>query len=175
MSTEKAAYVVLQKDGPFEVRRYDPLVLAVSRENDLRGYSGFNVLFDYIQGGNRESRKLSMTAPVLNNLDDKPLTTAFVMPSGMTRAALPTPNAAGPELVEVPTRVMASVVFPGNIGTDLLARKKNELLDWVREQGFAVSGSVELARYNPPFLPGFVKRNELLVEVSGVDRRTGSV
>ena len=88
MSTEKAAYIVLQKDGPFEVRRYDPLVLAVSRENDLRGYSGFNVLFDYIQGGNRESRKLSMTAPVLNNLDDKPLTTAFVMPSGMTRAAL---------------------------------------------------------------------------------------
>ena len=123
MSTAQAAYVVLEKNAAFEVRRYEPHVLAVSRESDLRGYSGFNVLFDYISGGNRESKKISMTAPVLNNLDDKPLTTAFVMPSGLTLANLPQPNASGPDLVEVP------------------------------------------ARYNPPYLPGFVKRNELLVEV----------
>lgn len=165
MSTEQAAYVVLQKNGSFEVRRYEPHVLAVSRESDLRGYSGFNVLFDYISGGNRESRKISMTAPVLNNLDDKPLTTSFVMPSGMTLAALPKPNASGPDLVEVPARDMAAVVFSGNIGTELLARRKSELLDWIREQGLAATGPIELARYNPPFLPGFVKRNELLVEV----------
>jgi hypothetical protein len=165
LSVQQSAYVVLRKAGTVEVRRYEPQVLAVSRESDLRGYSGFNVLFDYISGGNRDARKISMTSPVLNNLDDKPLTTAFVMPPGMTLAALPQPNASGPDLMEVPERVVAALLFSGNIGTDLLARKKTELLDWIREQGLSAEGPVELARYNPPFLPGFLKRNELLVPV----------
>ena len=166
MSVEQSVYSVLQKNGTFELRRYEPQILAVSRESDLRGYSGFNVLFDYISGGNRDARKISMTAPVLNNLDDKPLTTAFVMPPGMRLADLPQPNASGPALVEVPARDMAAVTFSGNIGTALLARKKDELLVWVSGQGLATTGPVELARYNPPFLPGFLKRNELLVEVA---------
>jgi hypothetical protein len=166
MSTQQAVYVVRRKDGSFELRRYEPHVLAVSRESDLRGYSGFNVLFDYISGGNRDSRKISMTAPVLNNLDDQPLTTAFVMPAGSTLDQLPQPNASGPDLVAVPGRDRVSLAFPGNIGTALLARKKEELLAWVRAQGLVATGPVELARYNPPFLPGFLKRNELLVEVA---------
>jgi len=140
LSVQQSVYVVLRKSGSFEVRRYEPQVLAVSRESDLRGYSGFNVLFDYISGGNRDARKISMTAPVLSNLDDKPLTTAFVMPPGMKLASLPQPNASGPDLVEVPERVMAALLFPGNIATERLARRKTELLDWVREQGFVAVG-----------------------------------
>jgi hypothetical protein len=80
MAVEQASYKVIIKEGNFEVRFYDPMVVAVSTENDIKGYSGFNILFNYISGQNKESKKISMTAPVLNNLDDEQLTTAFVMP-----------------------------------------------------------------------------------------------
>ena len=36
---------------------------------------------------------------------------------------------------------------------------------WLKSIKFNL-GSAELARYNPPFVPGFLKRNEVLLEVN---------
>ena len=151
------------------------LVLAISRESDLRGYSGFNAVFNYISGDNRGSRRIAMTAPVINNLDEKPLTTAFVMPKQYHSADdLPEPNDPDMRLVEVPERLVAAVTFSGTINRDLLERKKAELLEFVKKQRLNGIGGIELARYNPPFIPGFIRRNELLLEVEPMPAGTGS-
>lgn len=166
MSVEQATYKVLDTDGSCELRLYEPLVLAVSRESDLRGYSGFNAVFNYISGDNRGARRISMTAPVINNLDDQPLKTAFVMPKQFRSARdLPEPNDPDLRLVEVPERLVAAITFSGNIRRELLADKKAELLAFVRSQRLTAIGGIELARYNPPFIPGFIKHNELLLAV----------
>jgi hypothetical protein len=51
------------------------------------------------------------------------------------------------------------------VNADKIAEKKSELLDWLREKHISGIGLIELARYNPPFIPGFIKHNELLIEV----------
>ena len=166
MAVGKAAYRVDEKDGSFEIRTYEPMVLAVSREIDLRGYSGFNVLFNYISGNNQDSKKISMTAPVLNKLDEQDLTTAFVMPPAYKHPdELPQPADPDLELREIPTRRVAAIIFSGNTSRRLISQKQAELLEWIKGRHLTSVGPIDLARYNPPFLPGFVKRNEILIEI----------
>lgn len=166
MAVEQASYKVIIKEGNFEVRFYDPLVVAVSTENDIKGYSGFNILFNYISGQNKESKKISMTAPVLNNLDGEQLTTAFVMPKQYSMEVLPQPENPELQFKEIPKRHVASITFSGNINQELVNKKKQELMKWLQEKDITTIGSAELARYNPPFIPGFIKRNEVLIEVN---------
>jgi hypothetical protein len=61
---------------------------------------------------------------------------------------------------------MASITFSGNINQEIIDRKKQELIKWLKEKNITTIGSAELARYNPPFVPGFLKRNEVLIEVN---------
>jgi hypothetical protein len=165
MAVEQAAYKVLLKEGNFEVRLYEPMVLAVSNENDLKGYSGFNLLFNYISGQNRESKKIAMTAPVINNLDNEQPTMAFVMPKEYSLDNLPQPLQAELALKEIPERYVASISFSGNINQKVIEKKKHELTEWLKEKGITAKANLELARYNPPFIPGFIKHNEIIVAV----------
>ena len=166
MAVEQASYKVIIKEGNFEVRFYDPMVVAVSTENDLKGHSGFNILFSFISGQNKESKKISMTAPVLNNLDGEKLTTAFVMPKQYSMEGLPQPKNPELQFKEIPERYMASITFSGNINQEIIDKKKQELIMWLKEKNISTLGSAELARYNPPFIPGFLKRNEVIIEVN---------
>ena len=166
MAVEQASYNVIIKEGNFEVRFYNPMVVAVSTENDIKGYSGFNVLFNFISGQNKESKKIAMTAPVINNLGDEQLTTAFVMPKEYSIDNLPEPSQPGLEFKEVAERYVASITFSGNINQKIIEKKKLELTAWLKEKGITTVGTPELARYNPPFIPGFFKRNEVLLEVN---------
>jgi hypothetical protein len=166
LAVEQASYKVIIKEGNFEIRFYDPMVVAVSKENDIKGYSGFNLLFNYISGKNKESKKISMTAPVLNNLDTKHLTTAFVMPQQYNLEILPQPLNPELQFKEIPERYMAAITFSGNINQEIIDKKKLDLIKWLKEKDITTMGSAELARYNPPFVPGFIKRNEVLIEVN---------
>lgn len=42
-----------------------------------------------------------------------------------------------------------------------------KLESWVRKRGLRVAGDPVWARYNPPFAPWFLRRNEILVPVDG--------
>ena len=166
MAVEKATYKVIIKEGNFEVRLYEPMIVLVSQENDLKGTSGFNQLFNYISGRNKESKKIAMTAPVINNLDDEQFTIAFVMPKEYSLEDLPQPLHSELQFKEIPERHVATISFSGNINQEIIEKKKNELMEWLKEKRITAIGSIELARYNPPFIPGLFKRNELLVEVN---------
>ncbi len=166
MAVEKASYKVIIKDRNFEVRIYDPMIVAISAETDLRGSSGFNQLFNYISGRNQESRKIAMTAPVINNLDDEQSNIAFVMPKEYNMEELPQPLNPELQFKEIPERYVAAITFSGNINKEIIEKKRHELVEWLKEKQITVIGSTELARYNPPFIPGFIKHNELLVEVN---------
>ena len=165
MPVEKAAYKILIKEGNFEVRLYEPMIIVSTAESDLRGYSGFNKLFNYISGKNRESKKIAMTAPVINQLEGEQKTTAFVMPKAYNLKDLPQPMDSELHLKEIQERKVAALIFSGNINPLKIEQKKQELTAWLSEKQITTAGSFELARYNPPFVPGFIKRNEILVAV----------
>lgn len=165
MAIEKPKYQVIVQDGSFEIRKYEPLLRTESRETDLRGGSGFNAIFNYISGYNQSNTKISMTSPVINTIEDNKQTIAFVMPSSFTPSSLPKPNDPNLQIVSVPERIVATLRFSGNVERMRLDGFKDDLNDWLKKQSYIGVGSFELARYNPPFIPGFMKHNELMIEV----------
>ncbi len=166
MKYESASYDVLLKDGDYEIRRYHPMILAKTKERSLSGAYGFNEIFNYISKDNDKNQKISMTTPVINDLHQtSPISTAFVMPKAYTIDTLPTPNSSNTQLVTVKERVMAIVRFSQSVDPKRIFEQQQRLLEWIEKRNLKVISDFMLARYNPPFIPGFLKRNEIMVEI----------
>ena len=186
MAVEEAKYTVVEKDGSFEIRDYAPYVLAevtVKAGLEDAGNIAFNRLFGYITGKNRTRAKIAMTAPVSQEpasrkiamtapVSQEPATgggwsVSFTMPASCTMENLPTPEDAGVTLRPVPARRMAAVRYSGRWTEKGYLLHKAELTVWIAKKGLAVAGDAVWARYNPPFTPWFLRRNEILIPISG--------
>ena len=72
MATQEAEYSVLEKQSNFELRQYEPQIVAETFvEGDFKevGNEGFRRLFGYISGKNRKQQSIPMTAPVSQEAD----------------------------------------------------------------------------------------------------------
>jgi hypothetical protein len=186
MAIEEAKYKVVEKDNRFEIRDYTPHILAETIvEGDLKGAGNkaFNRLFRYISGDNRSRKKVAMTAPVSQQpMGEKIEMTApvgqrrvqekwavsFMMPASYTIETLPEPEDPNITLRQVPARRMASVRYSGFWTEKRYLRYKSELESWIKEKGLTIVGDPMWARYNPPFTPWFLRRNEILIPISTV-------
>lgn len=163
---EQPKYELIHKEGPFELRRYQSFTMIEAADRDLASYQGFRLAFDFIQGENQNQQKISMTAPVVNNMNNEGIqTTAFVMPPKMNHDDVPLPNNQSLRKVLVPERICAVYRFSSNPKMTIIRNYETNLRKWIDAQGYAINGELQLARYNPPFIPGFLKRNELWIEV----------
>ena len=188
MAIEEATYKVVKKDDKFEIRDYAPHILAETVvEGDLEqaGNKAFNKLFRYISGDNRSRDKVEMTAPVSQEpMGEKIKMTApvgqqrvqerwavsFMMPASYTLETLPEPEDPKVTLRQVPARRIATVRYSGFWSEKNYLRYKLELESWIHEQGLTIVGDPIWARYNPPFTPWFLRRNEILIPVdAGAD------
>jgi effector-binding domain-containing protein len=186
MAIEEAKYNVVEKDNRFEIRDYAPHILAETIvEGDLEeaGNKAFNRLFRYISGDNRSRKKVAMTAPVSQQpMGEKIKMTApvgqrrvqekwavsFMMPVSYTIETLPEPENQDVTLRQVPARWMASVTYSGFWSEKRYLRYKSELESWIKERGLTIVGDPIWARYNPPFTPWFLRRNEILIPITTV-------
>ena len=95
---ETPNYTLLEKKGLFEIRIYDPVILAITNvKSNYREstYTGFRRIANYIFGGNNENMEIAMTAPVLASSpvnNDGIYNIAFVMPKEHPLSNLPKPN-----------------------------------------------------------------------------------
>jgi len=170
---EEPDYDVVRKDGDIEIRDYDAVVVA---ETVKTGYHekarrrGFETLYDYIAANNRSGKKIAMTVPVLQQLSEsagrtKGWAIRFVMPKKYTKASLPTPNASDVTLHDVPARRLVSVRFNGAFSASLASKKLMSLYNYVADENLKQKGDPIYAFYNAPWTPGFMRRNEILIEV----------
>jgi hypothetical protein len=185
-ATEEPAFDTLKSSGDFEVRRYAPMIVAETLVDGALGSAsndGFRVIAGYIFGNNESvakggSEKIAMTAPVaMEPTAEKiamtaPVTTEasgnryrmhFVMPSQYTMATLPKPKDERVKLREVPAHRMAVVKFSGLSGEGKVKEKTEELLAWMKAEGLEAGGTPQLARYDPPWVLPFLRRNEVMV------------
>jgi hypothetical protein len=166
---EEPDYQVLESDGAVEIRRYPQLVTAGTEQRGQRTQAlndGFRVLADYIFAKSRAGEKLPMTAPVLSDSDGGgSWRTRFVMPTGKARAALPTPP-SGVDLVSEPSRRVAAIRFSGRADDETLETKENALRSWLQTRSLPHEGRAVHAFYNAPFLPGPLRRNEVIIVLS---------
>lgn len=183
MAIEEAPYKVVQTSGIFEVRDYEPHILAetlVDGTLEDAGNKAFRRLFNYISGANhtrssiamtapvsQESSglKISMTAPVSQQASAGKWAVSFMMPASYTLATLPVPDDSSITLRQVPARRMAAVRYSGTWSEKNYLENKEKLETWIQENGFKISGEPVWARYNPPFTLWFLRRNEILIPV----------
>ena len=168
VALEEPEYEVIAETAAYEVRRYQPYVVA---EVDVRGKSadsqGFRALAGYIFGDNEASEKMQMTAPVESRETDdgNDITYAFVMESKYTLDTLPNPDNERIRLRNKPSRVVAALRFSGRWTEANVAKHERQLLSALQADGITRLGKLELARYNSPFTPWFLRRNELMVAI----------
>ena len=186
MATEEAKYAVLEKEGHFELRQYEPFIVAetlVEGDFDEVGNAGFRRLFRYISGDNQAKRPISMTSPVAQEMKSEkismtaPVTQqkggnrwsiAFVMPAEYTMDSLPIPNDARITLRAIPARLLAAITYSGTWSESRYEEHKALLDQMMSKRKLRTAGEYIYARYNPPFTPWFMRRNEVLVPVERI-------
>jgi hypothetical protein len=168
-AVEELAYAVETVIGPVEVRRYAPHMLATVRVDgdfEQAGNAAFRPLFDYIAGGNEASEKISMTAPVLQAAGASGWDVSFVMPSRFDAGTLPFPDADQVEIRSETAVLMAALRYSGRWTAANYERHEATLRQTLRGADYRTCGAPLWARYNPPFVPWFLRRNEVLIPVA---------
>jgi hypothetical protein len=184
IAVETPPFKSVLRDGSFEVRDYPALVVAevtVAGEQKDAASKGFRLLAGYIFGANTRRQHIAMTAPVAQQATgEKIAMTApvaqtpdasgtwvirFTMPRAWTLETLPVPDDARVTLrTTAPTRV-AVLRFSGLARPDDVQANTRALLARAASHGLHASGPVSLAQYNPPWTLGFMRRNEVMVQV----------
>jgi effector-binding domain-containing protein len=162
--TEQQPYTVVERRGEVEIRRYPEHTVAevvVEGEFDRAGNRGFRPLFGYIQQGG-----IAMTAPVVQTPGAEGNAVAFVMPEGRTAETLPRPGDPDVHLRTIPERTAAAVRFSGWGNAGDLERRGSRLVQALAGSGWTPVGPVRLARFNAPFVPPFLRHNEVVVDVT---------
>jgi hypothetical protein len=188
MAIERAKYTVVEREGNFELRQYEPHLVAetiVEGDFDEVGNEGFRRLFDYISGKNRKQQSISMTAPVSQEADSEKISMTapvnqvrmggkyritFLMPAKYTMETLPEPLDTRVELKEVPGQFIAALRYSGTWSRDRYEKKRVRLQALMRQKGLEPAGEAIFARYNSPFMPWFLRRNEVLIPVENGSR-----
>ncbi|RKT47527.1 SOUL family heme-binding protein [Thiocapsa rosea] len=186
-NVETPEYVAVESDGAFEIRDYPALVVAETTRTGARREAlgaGFGPLARYIFAKERGGEKIAMTAPVIQQRPDAPAeriamtapviqsqtgedawSVRFIMPSGYSLEALPAPGNSEVRLREIPAQRRAAVRFSGSTTDDALAEQGAALRAWMTARGLAATGPAVFAYYNDPFTPGFLRRNEVLIDI----------
>lgn len=169
LAIEEPSFVVVEQVDAMELREYRPYYIVstpAGTEFESAGNQGFRTLFRYISGANASNEEISMTAPVIQSRAADGWSLAFVVPAGYAPDAIPAPQGPGVQIEAVPGGLYAATRFSGGWGESRFMEHEAELLAAIEAAGFAVCGPARYARYDPPFKPPFLRRNEIIVPVA---------
>tara|TARA_Y100000996_G_scaffold233400_1_gene183637 strand:- start:259 stop:933 length:675 start_codon:yes stop_codon:yes gene_type:complete len=182
---EEPKYSVLKEYETFEIRSYDSYLVAevdVEGAYNETGNEAFRILAGYIFGDNQSSMKMNMTAPVeseaiqpsermnmtapvFSNKNINGYTYRFVMESKYTQETLPVPNNSKIRITEIKNRVMAVIGFSGRWSQKNFEKHEQILVNDLKNEGIGIASEAIYARYNAPFTPWFLRRNEIMYEI----------
>lgn len=188
--TEQQRYELVRRYPHFELRRYPAYVVAetkVAASFDRAGNIAFRRLFNYISGNNSARGKLPMTAPVIQEPGppeklamtapvlqsgstaghDGPdeFVVAFVLPAGVTAETAPVPDDPDVTVRAVPGSLAAALRFSGSGSAAAFERRTSGLQAALTLAGLTPVGPPRFARFDPPFKPWFLRRNEVVQDV----------
>lgn len=159
VSTPEPPYGVVQTIGSdVEIREYEAQtwISAPAGEDN----ASFRILASYIFGDNEQDQKIAMTAPVIS--DER---MSFILPEDLSKATAPTPNGQPIEFTNVPNRRVATLQFSWWTDTERVDEKTQTLLETLARNDIETVGEPFLMRYNDPWTPPFMRRNEVAIVV----------
>ena len=186
LGTEQPKYRVLESlGGGVEVREYAKRIAAEvtvdAQSPDQARSEGFNKLAGYIFGNNRQRQSIAMTSPVEINVKGQSIamtspvevnsrggamTMRFFMPASFSTADLPQPNDAMIQIIEVSPATVAVLQYSGSTKETVVAAKTVALLERLKYSQWKVAGPSKALFYNPPWTIPFLRRNEVVLEVT---------
>jgi hypothetical protein len=187
MAIEEPHYTVISAEGPFEVREYAGYRVAqtlVEGRFEEVGNEAFRRLFAYISGANRASAKITMTAPVEQQAAAQPAPVkipmtapveqqavgdrwrvAFVLPASYTIDSAPQPTDERVQIAEVAPRRVAVLRYRGTWSLSRYDEHLAQLRGFITTHRMIATGEPIWDRYDPPFMPWFLRRNEIQIPV----------
>lgn len=183
LAVEEAQYEVIQKDDAIEIRSYAPSIVAETVVNDEfedAGNRAFRKLFKYISGDNKGRNKIAMTAPVAQEKRSEKIAmtapvgqratgegwaVSFMMPSGYTLDTIPEPDDPDVVLRDIPAYRAAAIRYSGLWSEEKYLEHLEQLQAWMERNDLEAAGEPVWARYNAPFTPWFMRRNEILIPI----------
>ena len=178
---EEPKFTVIRQYDGFEIREYAPYLVAevvVPGPAEEAGNQGFRILAGYIFGKNKGERKIAMTAPVAQApakiemtapvtqaADNGGYVVQFTMPSKYTLETLPEPLDPQVKLKDVPGGRFAVIRYSGTWSERNYKEHLEKLERGVEAAGLRTTGSPIYSRYNAPFVPWFMRRNEIWLKL----------
>jgi effector-binding domain-containing protein len=172
--TQEVPFNVIKKIEDVEIRHYPEVIFAVVEDNI--NDSGFGLLFQYISGENKTRKKIAMTAPVVTSEKIKmtaPVITrknymAFAISSSYSKETVPVPTNPAVKIEIHPEKTMAVFRFNGRSSETKVQKYIQELITTLKNHTMQIKGEPVLMRYNSPFTPGFLRRNEVAAEIDTI-------
>ncbi len=166
---ESASYRTLDSELNFEIREYPKLKLVTTSMNfGSQGNDGsFMRLFRFISGGNSKQQKVAMTTPVFMDPSQNESSgeMSFVVPLQVASSGVPLPLDNGVKIKEREAGLFAVVRFSGRISEQSIRKQERALRLWLDTKGYSGESELEVAGYDPPWIPGPIRRNEVLVRI----------
>ena len=188
--TEQQPYEIVHRFAHFELRRYPAYVVAERQVNatfDRAANAAFRDLFNYISGSNNARQKLAMTAPVIQELgpsqklamtapvlqsgplpgsdETADFVVSFVLPAGLAAENAPVPANSQVRIRTIPGSLAAVLQFSGSGSEAAFERRNTGLQAALVLAGLTPVGPPRFARFDPPFKPWFLRRNEVVQDV----------
>ena len=184
-------YAVLEKAGMIEIRQYQAAAAAqvtVSGDRDDGANAAFRILFQYISGANQGETEIAMTAPV-TQVPDQPEAApngteiamtapvsqvatgdgnwrvAFYLPREYTAATAPVPTDDRVSIITVFGERKIAIRFSGLWSDENYTKHHDRLRAYIAAQGLETVGEPVFAYYDAPFVPWFLRRNEVLYQL----------
>ena len=186
-ATEEPDFNIIRElDKDIELRQYAAYLVAeveVPGPASEAGNQAFPILAGYIFGKNKGERKLAMTAPVTQapvpvKLEmTAPVTQTavasgflvqFVLPKDVTLATAPEPLDARIKLREVPPSRVAVIRYSGFWSDANYSEHLARLQAALRAANLVPTAEAVYSRYNAPFTPWFMRRNEIWLPLANV-------
>lgn len=162
--TERWKFDVIKHIGKVEIRKFHASVFADVRVNspfNMAGSLGFRPLVTYIS-----QNQIEMTAPVLQEkVGEQSWMISFVMPEGAELSQLPIPKNSEVILRHVPDHFAAALSFGGFTSWKNVKEKEGELRKVLQREGITTAGPTRIARFDPPWKPGFLRHNEIVIPI----------
>ncbi|HPU54014.1 MAG TPA: heme-binding protein [Burkholderiaceae bacterium] len=180
---EEPPFIVLRTEDEFEVRRYEPHVLAEAAlpgPADYAADAGFHLLNEYLAGRNTSRRRFGTHSPLIltpaaTSLDARvPMIPSmavngfvvqFVMPIGQALSELPVPKDSRVRLRSVASETRIVHRYAGNWSQQTYRRHLETLRRAVAHAGMSTRGEPAFVRFDAPYVLPFLRRNEIWLAV----------
>ena len=181
MASAEPRYEIEFKNEDYEIRLYSAVLVAETIIEDAFeavGKKAFRILADYIFGQNNSKTKIAMSVPVMtqpnfgpnigpsiNPIFGQGFKVQFALLDGFNVETAPQPLDSRVQVHEISPRRMAALAYSGSWSEENFKQHLDKLLVCLERDHLKTLGLPIIAKYNSPFQPSFLRRNEVLIEV----------